>query len=157
MQLEPVSASDAATLQPMMLRTIATSVPVDATERQAIVANVIANMRWAFDHPQQCVHLKCTDDGRLIGVILVKNFWNLCSLFVEPDSHGRGVGRSLLQEAIRQCSTRSERPDMRVNAAPNAVGFYRAMGFTTVDETRRLVSITPMSLSFFTSLTSPNI
>jgi GNAT superfamily N-acetyltransferase len=157
MKLEPVHANDASTLQSMMLRTIATSVPIDKAEMQEIFANVIANMRWAFDHPQQCVHLKCTDDGRLVGVILVKHFWNLCSLFVEPDYHGRGVGRGLLQETIRQCSTRIERPDMRVNAAPNAVGFYRAMGFTTVEDAQRRGSSTPMSLPLHSSLVSPGV
>jgi len=116
MKIEAIQTTDESRLEAMMLRTIKTSVRVDEAEMNEIVANVLANMRWAFDHAQQCTHLKCVDEGRIVGVVLVKNFWNLCSLFVEPSYHRRGVGRSLIQEAVKQCSARNERSYLRVNA-----------------------------------------
>jgi GNAT superfamily N-acetyltransferase len=155
MRIEEIQICDESSLEAMMLRTIRTSVRVDEVEMNEIVANVLTNMRWAFDHPQQCVHLKCVEDGRIGGVVLVKNFWNLCSLFVETGDHRRGVGRRLMQETIRQCAARNERPHLRVNAAPNAVEFYRAMGFTTVQDARRFGTSTPMALPLPGLLTSP--
>jgi GNAT superfamily N-acetyltransferase len=154
MKIEAIQTTDESSLEAMMLRTIKTSVRVDEVEMNEIVANVLANMRWAFDHPQQCVHLKCVDDGRIVGVVLVKKFWNLCSLFVEPSYHRRTVGRRLIQEAVKQCAARSELAYLRVNAAPNAVEFYSALGFTPVEDVRRFGTSTPMALPLPTSLTS---
>jgi GNAT superfamily N-acetyltransferase len=146
MKIETVESSDEAALASMMLRTIRTSVRIEADEMAAVITNVLANMHWAFDHAHQCVHLKCVVDGRIAGAVLVKNFWNLCSLFVEPSDHRRGIGRSLIEEAIRQCVARNERPYVRVNAAPNAVEFYSAMGFTRVDDKTQFGTSTPMAL-----------
>ena len=146
MKIETVQASDEATLESMMLRTIRTSVRIEAEEMAVVITNVVANMRWAFDHAHQCVHLKCVNDGRIIGAVLVKNFWNLCSLFVEPNEHRRGIGRNLIEEAVRLCAARNERPYVRVNAAPNAVTFYSAMGFAPVDDAKRFGTSTPMTL-----------
>jgi GNAT superfamily N-acetyltransferase len=154
MKIEAIQTTDESSLEAMMLRTIKTSVRVDEAEMNEIVANVLANMRWAFDHAQQCTHLKCVDEGRIVGVVLVKNFWNLCSLFVEPSYHRRGVGRSLIQEAVKQCSVRNERSYLRVNAAPNAVEFYSAMGFTPVEDVRRFGTSAPMALPLPVPLTS---
>lgn len=146
MKIEAVQSSDEAALASMILRTIRTSVRIEADEMAAVITNVLANMHWAFDNAHQCVHLKCVVDGRIAGAVLVKNFWNLCSLFVEPSDHRRGIGRSLIEEAIRQCVARNERPYVRVNAAPNAVEFYSAMGFTRVDDKTQLSTSTPMAL-----------
>ena len=146
MKIERVESSDEAALASMMLRTIRTSVRIEADEMAAVITNVLANMHWAFDHAHPCVHLKCVVDGRIAGAVLVKNFWNLCSLFVEPSDHRRGIGRSLIEEAIRQCVARNERPYVRVNAAPNAVEFYSAMGFTRVDDKTQFGTSTPMAL-----------
>ena len=147
MKIEAIQTTDESSLEAMMLRTIKTSVRAEEVQMNEIVANVLANMRWAFEHAQQCVHLKCVDDGRIVGVVLVKNFWNLCSLFVEPSYHRRGIGRLLIQEAIKQCAARSERPYLRINAAANAVEFYRAMGFMPVEDARRFGMSTPMALT----------
>jgi GNAT superfamily N-acetyltransferase len=147
MKIEPVQSTDESALESMMLRTIRTGVRIGETEMTEVIANVLANMRWAFDHAQHCVHLKCVDEGRIVGAVLVKNFWNLCSLFVEPDYHRRGMGRNLIQEALRQCAPRNERSYVRVNAAPNAVAFYRAMGFALVDDAVRFGTSTPMAVS----------
>jgi GNAT superfamily N-acetyltransferase len=151
MKIDTVLSTDEAALESMMLRTIRTSVRIEAVEMAAVIANVLANMRWAFDHAHQCVHLKCVEDGRIAGMVLVKNFWNLCSLFVEPSEHRRGIGRSLIEEALRQCAAHNERPHVRVNAAPNAVEFYSAMGFAPVNDGNRFGTSTPMALTLSAS------
>ncbi|MEW6343840.1 MAG: GNAT family N-acetyltransferase [Paraburkholderia sp.] len=146
MMIEEVQACDESGLEAMMLHTIRTSVRMDEAEMAGVVANVLANMRWAFDHAQQCVHLKCVDEGRILGVVLVKNFWNLCSLFVEPHHHRRGVGRSLIEAAVKRCAPRNERQYLQVNAAPNAIEFYRSMGFAKLEDARVFGTSTPMAL-----------
>jgi GNAT superfamily N-acetyltransferase len=116
----PAEAADAAEIKAMMARVI--------TER--VVQNTAANVDWWLQNPAECVHLKCIANGRVAGVVLVKNFWNLCSLFVEPSVQGQGMGRLLLESAIAACRGRSPKSAIWLNASPLAVDFYRHMGFS---------------------------
>jgi len=92
--------------------------------------NVSANVDWWLQNPGECVHLKCVADGRIVGVVLVKNFWNLCSLFVDPSVQGQGIGRLLIESAIVNCRGKSPKSAIWLNSSPNAVTFYRHLGFT---------------------------
>lgn len=128
-RIEPVIADDLDALRELMARTILTSVGGDEQVLADTIANVNANLeRWRA-HPQRCVHLKATAAGRVVGVVLVKDFWNLCSLFVEPARHGQGIGRALVEAAAARCAGRSPRSALLLNAAIDAIGFYRRLGF----------------------------
>jgi GNAT superfamily N-acetyltransferase len=101
-------------------------------------ANVDRNVDWWLAHPDAAVHLQAVEGDRLVGVVLVKQFWNLCSLFVDPACQGRGVGRALLEAAIEECRGRSPRDALWLNAAPGAIGFYRRLGFVVRTPTKAL-------------------
>jgi hypothetical protein len=51
MKIEAIQTTDQSSVEAMMLRTIKTSVRVDEAEMNEIVANGLANMRWAFGQP----------------------------------------------------------------------------------------------------------
>jgi len=101
-----------------------------ADEHQAdTIDNVTANLNFWSADPLRCVHLVAESGQRVLGVVLVKEFWNLCSLFVATEHQGRGVGKALVRAAIEACRERSQGPEVRLNAAPSAVLFYAALGF----------------------------
>jgi len=102
------------------------------------MANVEANLAAWRDGSVECVHLVAIADGSIIGVVLVKNFWNLCSLFVEQSHQGRGVGRSLVDAAVVACSLRSANKTILLNAYPSAVGFYERLGFVRRESAQHL-------------------
>ena len=126
----PVAAADAAQVKALMARVIAEGVIREEPLLSEMVQNTASNVDWWLQNPAECVHLKCVADGRIAGVVLVKNFWNLCSLFVDPAAQGRGMGRLLIESAIGSCRGRSPKSAIWLNASPNAVAFYRHMGFT---------------------------
>lgn len=95
-----------------------------------MVQNTAGNVDWWLQNPGECIHLKCVDGGRIVGVVLVKNFWNLCSLFVDPAVQGQGIGRSLIESAIAACRGKSPKNAIWLNSSPNAVAFYELIGFT---------------------------
>jgi len=125
----PAEPGDAAEIKAFMARVIA-GVIHDEPLAAEMAQNTAANVDWWLQNPEESVHLKCVDEGRIVGVVLVKNFWNLCSLFVDPSVQGQGIGRMLLESAIAACRGRSSRSAVRLNASPNAVPFYRHIGFT---------------------------
>jgi ribosomal protein S18 acetylase RimI-like enzyme len=144
MLIVDVQPSDERELEAMMIHVINTSVLADETEKSEVVQIVLKNLQLSMDNPQECVHLKCVRDATIVGVILVRNFWNLCSLFVDPTYQGEGIGRSLIVEAIERCASKKERSYVRVNSSANAVGFYKAIGFEVLEDQPRRGSSTPM-------------
>jgi GNAT superfamily N-acetyltransferase len=126
----PVEPHEAPAIADFIERTIASSVDATELEKEAFVRNVRSNLETWQARPQGALHLKFVDgDGALAGVVMVKAYWNLCHLFVEPKHQGQGVGKALMQAAIAACRGRSPRQCLRLNASRNAVGFYRHMGF----------------------------
>lgn len=110
----------------------------DLNLQAELVHNVNQNLDWWLMNNDKCCHLKFIRDGQIAGVVLVKNFWNLCSLFVAPELHRQGIGRGLVVTAIQHCRNFTDRSSIRLNAAPNAVAFYEAIGFLPASSTKIL-------------------
>lgn len=125
-----VADSDATELKLFMASVIAESVTREEPMLSDFVGNVAGNVDWWLEHPGQGVHLKCTLHGSIVGVVLVKEFWNLSSLFVSPSVQRRGLGHALLGAAIDHCRDKSPKGAIWLNASPNAVAFYQHAGFT---------------------------
>jgi len=123
---------------------------VDPEIHEDTIRNVAGNLEiWASD-PANCVHLvACTESDEIVGVVLVKEFWNLSSLFVLPSSQGNGLGRSLVLAALEVCKSRSPIRAVHLNSAPRAVGFYSSLGFVQREPSRPLpAGFVAMRLSF---------
>ncbi|MEO7390609.1 MAG: GNAT family N-acetyltransferase [Ramlibacter sp.] len=133
-----VDESDETELKLFMASVIAESVTREEPMLSDFVGNVAGNVDWWLQHPGQGVHLKCTVHGSIVGVVLVKEFWNLSSLFVSPSVQKRGLGRSLLVAAIDHCRGKSPKGAIWLNASPNAVAFYERAGFTARESSQPL-------------------
>ncbi|MGD1861451.1 MAG: GNAT family N-acetyltransferase [Leptolyngbyaceae cyanobacterium] len=124
-----VHPEDQAEVLELMTRVICTSVTQDVNLQASYIKNVTQNLAWWAENPTLGCHLKAVNQQMIVGVVLIKNYWNLCSLFVAPDHHRQGIGRALVNAAIAECQGKSEKPAIRLNAAPNAMPFYKAIGF----------------------------
>jgi len=105
------------------------SVARDEADIRFLLDDTGRDLREWQEDPSNKLHLKFVNRGRIEGSILVKNWWNLCLLFVLPDSQRSGVGRSLVQAAIAECSVRSPRSAIWVNSSSVGEAFYRRLGF----------------------------
>lgn len=141
-----VQSEDTNALRTFMSRVITTSVTLDKALLPGVIENVTKNLSWSEENSALCCHLKCTTmHHEIVGVVLVKNFWNLCSLFVAPELHHQGIGRALVLAAAGECRGKSEKNAIWLNAAPNAVPFYRAVGFAPRSTDQALSSgVVPM-------------
>ena len=130
MSPQPADPTDAVAIKAFMAEVIARQVVQVEPLLSEMVQNTASNVDWWLQNPADCVHLKCVSGGRIVGVVLVKNCWNLCSLFVDPSAQGQGLGRLLLEATIASCRGKSPKDAIWLNASPNAVPFYEHIGFT---------------------------
>ena len=131
--IETVRPQDAAQVLAFVESVLAESVDAAPDEREAILGNIRSNFeRWQGDADGVLLLHMDDDRGQLCGVVMVKDFWNLCMLFVAPARQGQGVGRALVAAAIAACRGRSPKQAIRLIAWRNAVGFYERLGFVPV-------------------------
>lgn len=57
----------------------------------------------------------------------------VCSFFIDPDHQGRGIGRLMWTQLLERAHAYAM-TDLRLDADPNAVPFYQAMGFKIVGD-----------------------
>ena len=74
-------------------------------------------------------YLKAVANNRTIGFILIKGHEKLSELFVLPEYRNRGIGSILLKAGISDSIGKSHSNHIWVNAALNAVPFYKKHGF----------------------------
>lgn len=85
-------------------------------------------------------------DGKIVGIISLRNGNHISLLFVDGDLHRNGIGRALvdyLSDLLRK-DGRYDR--ITVDAAPYGVEFYHRLGFidTSIEQSRDGIIFTPM-------------
>jgi ribosomal protein S18 acetylase RimI-like enzyme len=74
----------------------------------------------------------------ILGVISIQKYWNISTMFIDPEYHRSGIGRELLTQAIDYCKDRSPKGCLMLNSSNHAAPFYRKMGFTQTGNPRDL-------------------
>lgn len=69
-------------------------------------------------------------EGKLIGVVSLRNHSHISLLFVEEIYHRKGIGTKLLHHLFHYLLSEMDVHKITVNAAPYAVAFYHKIGFT---------------------------
>lgn len=125
---------------------------VDEDHHAETIQNVTDNLRHWQRSAESCVHLVAESGSDIVGVVLVKDFWNLCSLFVATEHHRKGIGRALALVAIERCRAVSPKRAIHLNSSPFAVTFYLALGFEPRESKQPLPpGFVPMRFPFATS------
>lgn len=85
-------------------------------------------------------------DGKLIGIISLRDNTHISLLFVDREYHRQGVGSALFHALADYVRVKLHQDFITVNAAPYALGFYHKLGFRDVSEalTRDGIIFTPM-------------
>lgn len=88
-------------------------------------------------------------DGRMVGIISLRNETHISLLFVDGHYHRRGIGRALIFALAEYVKTEIGKKRLTVNASPYGVGFYHRLGFQDLGPERQQDGIifTPMFLN----------
>lgn len=129
MSIAPVVSADLPEIRTVVEAAIRERVVHSEQDVQSLVSDIDAVLRrWELDRSES-VHLKYVLERTIVGVALVKRFWNSSILFVAPAHQRQGIGRALIEAVIRECRLRSSSPALKVNSSTVAVPFYLSLGF----------------------------
>ncbi len=134
----PVETADLPRIRSLIAAAIRGSVASNEDDAAFLIADIDKSLAWWKSHQAKALHLKYVEAGKIAGVVLVKEFWNLTNLFVSPEHQQQGIGRRLLLNALEGCRERSPRGAVLVNSSTHAVAFYKRMGFVQVGPGRDL-------------------
>jgi GNAT superfamily N-acetyltransferase len=127
MKIEHVSKMDLEDLKEIAKLAIEQSVDAEETIKKDLILDTYSHIEKGIEITDK-VYLKCVTD-RVLGFILIREYWNLSDLFVSPPHHGAGAGSFLVKQAIGLCRSADNKGYIRVNSSKNAVGFYKHLGF----------------------------
>lgn len=136
--IDNAEEKDIPEIQVLIEQAIKTCIDVTENEANELVARSVENIDWWLNHSCNAIHYVYRLDGRIVGVVLVKEYWNLVSLFVDPDYHARGIGKELVLKALSQCRGKSPRGMVQLCSSTHARGFYQAVGFRQTGEPKPL-------------------
>ena len=89
-----------------------------------------AAQSFVLDRPTDHVAYIAEDDGKLLGMIDVRDSTHICLFFVDAAHQRQVIGRALLDHAIGQCPAQLPELDaFTVNSSPWAVSVYEKLGF----------------------------
>jgi predicted N-acetyltransferase YhbS len=97
-----------------------------------LYSDVCNGLDWWIENKKNGLLLVCEDGGSILGVALVKGFWNFAALFVDPQRHRSGIGRELVTSVINGCKHKSPKGYLRLNSSNYATDFYKKMGFIQI-------------------------
>ena len=69
------------------------------------------------------------DQGKMIGMITLRNEMHISLLFVDERYHRHGIGRALIQKMADYVKSELGKSRLNVNSSPYGVGFYHRVGF----------------------------
>ena len=79
-------------------------------------------------------HWVAMENGAIVGIAVVRPPSHIYHLFVRSDRQQNGIGRRLMNKALRFISDRCGRATVTVNSSLNAVDAYRRFGFRDAGE-----------------------
>ena len=87
--------------------------------------------------------------AELVGAIEVRGNSHIVFFFVEGSLQGKGIGKTLLRQALGLCKRdQADLSEITVNASPNATAAYEAFGFepTGAEQLKNGIRFVPMAL-----------
>lgn len=137
MSIERVTSNDVEYL--LNIANLAVRETVEApTHAKSKIFEDISNNIKQWCSKDNCAFLKYSNNGVILGFILIKEYWNLSDIFILPKYQCQGIGRNLVENAIDICKKQKEILSIRVNSSKNAKSFYLKLGFKEIHDHKSL-------------------
>lgn len=126
--IEIPQKSDFQSLSQLISNTVGSCIDANEIALAEIANSSIRQSKLCLDGELEGAHFiyKTTE---IEGLILVKEYWNMVSLFVSPKSQRKGIATILVDEALRVCREKPPKRMVALNSSSFASNFYKKYGF----------------------------
>ena len=101
--IDVVNDSDIDEIRKLIAMAVKTSVVSCEEDAEVLMEDIDTSLDWWLLNKAESCHFKYVLDGKIVGVILIKDYRNLCNLFVHPDYYMQGIGRALFEAVAPLC------------------------------------------------------
>ena len=136
--IEQFSKSDFVQLKDLVTTAVINCIDAEEKDLNFIISDVLQSSEKWLEDKQSGVHLVYKVNNSIKGMVLIKDYWNLSSLFVKPSIQRQGIATQLLNHAIKICTTKSSKKVIKLNSSEFASEFYVKYGFKQVGKSRNL-------------------
>lgn len=131
MIIRELKVEDVGSVSELVLRSFTNSIADSLSEEGIASFAHIASLEsfLARMHDDNAMFV-CEQDGKIQGMIELKEGRHVAMLFVEPGNQRSGIGRRLLREALQSCRVEV----ITVSSSLTSVGAYLRYGFEIAGE-----------------------
>ena len=149
--IRPAKEADLDKVRQIISSALSQCVTDSVEHYELLYSDVCCILDWWSENKDKALLLVCEQGDSILGMALVKEFWNFAALFVDPRQHRLGIGRDLVTDVITICKNQSPKGYLMLNSSNYAAAFYREMGFVqTRDAIDRPGGCVPFKLMFNT-------
>lgn len=127
--IRPATVNDSDVIRGLMENVLNNSLANSPLNPADMMASANRSVNLWQKEPDSCYHAVAVIADQVAGVVMVKEHWNLVSLFVKPQCQGLGIGRALTVSALDACQDKCPYKGISLNASRDSVEFYEKLGF----------------------------
>jgi GNAT superfamily N-acetyltransferase len=135
MEIRPATPEDAGTISELILRlTHYFTLDPDGKGAETFLETISPEGIAGFIKAPDFQYLAGIIDGKIAGVVAIRDNRHLYHLFVAPVFHRQGLAKELWEHAMRESLVRGNPGEFTVNSTLYAVPVYASFGFEVVGE-----------------------
>ena len=138
MHIDTVTEKDIACIEDLICYTIESCIGESGLTERFLIDEILQSLVWWQENPALAIHKVARIEGKIIGVILLKECTRLMNLFVHPDYQRQGVGTKLVNSVLEDCRAFCPGGSLSLNSSHAGESFYRSLGFEQSGEIQDL-------------------
>jgi predicted GNAT family N-acyltransferase len=136
--IQQLDKNEFQSLSVLITMTVKECIEADNDTLELIIKDSLLCSKRLLDGELEGISLVYKHDGKVVGFILIIDFWNMANLFVLPDFHGKGIATELVNEALKLCKNKYPEGFVKLNSSSFASNFYKKYGFLPNGEPKKL-------------------
>lgn len=138
MHIDTATENDITCIEDLICYTVESCIGESGLTEQFLIDEILKSLEWWQKNPSLAIHKVARKEGKVIGVILLKECTRLMNLFVHPDHQRQGVGTQLVNSVLDDCRFFAPGGSLSLNSSHAGESFYRSFGFEQSGEIQDL-------------------
>lgn len=122
--------NDSAAIKALISETLLCCVLDDGDAYNTLFREICVLLDSWINNPVDTIHFVCQHDEDITGVVFISRYEIMNLLFVHPTQQKAGIGKALVDRALKVCRQAGKCNRIKLNSSSYAEPFYLKYGFT---------------------------